>query len=216
MDRLRSPTPIATLCPGATISPSCKPLRFVASASPHPPMSFDGAALDVVVSLRLGLASGGDGDCGFGLWRPPAFPGGDGLLVAWRPGRRHDPSPPRTRDRPRLSCVHASTLEEALVAAENRNGALASGWPEDDGDASASTCARTLRVFFDGSAVEAFTCCGAALATRSYRGGGGRARAGECGAAASEAVALHLVALGGEATVVTANAWGMCSVWGGG
>jgi len=68
-----------------------------------------------------------------------------------------------------------------------------------------------VRILYDGSAVEAFTCeggqCpGRALATRIYRG--------DAAGGAGRAVELSLVALGGASRCISASAWTMASCWG--
>jgi sucrose-6-phosphate hydrolase SacC (GH32 family) len=80
-----------------------------------------------------------------------------------------------------------------------------------------------LRVLYDGSAVEAFTCDGGmcpgrALATRMYRGdvrssGGGGGTSCPLPRADGQADQLALVALGGQAACVSATCWAMASCW---
>ena len=132
-----------------------------------------------------------------------------------------------------LHAAHEATLEAAMAAAAAAHASPAGSHDINDGDDDAcddlagsggglaAELSRLdlggdddvavgpvveLRVLYDHSAVEAFTtergaAPGLALATRHY--GGPR---GHCGA-------LRLVALGGDAAVLSATAWAMASIW---
>jgi len=145
-----------------------------------------GDALDLCCVLHR---RPGGGCAAAGVWRPPAAPAAVGLLVLWLWGAEE------------LWAGHAGGLEAAMAQAAD---AIAAKPP-----AFVPACAHAdsvqLRVLYDGSAVEAFTCDGGvcpgrALATRLYRGLG---NGGDI---------VQLVALGGQVEA-KAHVWAMGSIW---
>jgi hypothetical protein len=149
-----------------------------------------GDALDCSIRFERGASAA------VGLWRPPATPGGAGLLVVWCW---------------RAEELYVSHEGLAAAAADAAMAASASCCPYSPNalppshPGPAREAAVEMRVFFDGSVVEAFTmkggvCAGRALATRAYRG-------------SSAPGGVHLVALGGEAAVVGAECWALGSIW---
>ena len=170
---------------------------------------------DVLVRCARGSAAA------VGIWRAAApeaaAAGAFGLLVSvWF-------------DEGTLHAAHEPTLEAALASAAAAHASPAGvlGSDDDDDDDTAGGAGLVaelsqldlgeeddvavgpsveLRVLYDHSAVEAFTtergaAPGLALATRHYGG-----PTGHCGA-------LRLVALGGDAAVLSATAWAMASIW---
>ena len=118
------------------------------------------------------------------------------------------------------TCVPGDMAPGSLAQALSSLRLEAACGPDVDGDASNDTI--SLRVLYDGSAVEAFTCDGGlcpgrALATRMYRGDVRSCCGGAAAAlpplADGQADQLALVALGGQAACVTATSWAMASCW---
>jgi hypothetical protein len=149
-----------------------------------------GDALDVRMSLRRS----GPACVAAGIWRPPAADGGEGLLLLWMWTTRE------------LWATRDITLSGAM-----RSAAEAAALPPHPPGGPPAGRDVTLRILFDGSAVEAFTgpqgdCPGRALATRLYRGGGA--------ARSSDGNSLQLVAVGEEGVEATdVSVWSVSSIW---
>ena len=186
-----------------------------------------------------------------GFWRPAASVHGTGLCLLWAWGSAtgggvdgggllavHEQSldaalaaasaalsngiqpatPPPSPCRDGAACspddMAPSSLAQALAGLGLDAAAAVRG-------ANAESDTVSLRVLYDGSAVEAFTCDGGlcpgrALATRMYRGdvrNGGGGVSCALPRADGQADQLALVALGGQAACVSATCWAMRSCW---
>ena len=212
--RLPSPQPLATPLrlrpPSSPASAPSDDLERGGSIALDPRLP---PAMDVCLTFTRGDS------CAVGLWRPPS--GSDaggatqGLLLLW------------LWDTLELACLHERSLQDGIASLQSR--LAASSAADCGGEPSALSLSAlslsspdpfpvsetekkmSLRVFFDGSAVEAFSDCGSALATRMYRagcGGGGGGGAKDCGG-----IQLVSIGSGQPAVAVEAVAWGMKSVW---
>jgi hypothetical protein len=205
----------------------------LADASPIPlaPPSPDTACCDILARFSIG---GGGSICGgvidelsatapaaaaVGIWCAPAAPGAAGLLLLFWFATAS------------LAAAHEGSLAAAAAAAAAAHAAAQpppddesddypDGPPSYDSSPHASYDATPtvgvpevtveLRALFDHSAVELFTtergsASGLALSTRHYAGS--RRHGGATGG-------IHLVALGGDAAVLSGNAWAMQGCWG--